>query len=310
METDESKIKRGSADILIIGAGPAGLTAGLYAARAGKKTIILEGRAASRLSIGYSLENYPGFISIDSRELLEKFREHAQHFGAEIISSDVIDFNLTSEPKYVTTRDLFIEAKTVILATGKPLSKAKMIPGEERLLGAGVSYCATCDGPLYRSHKVIGIGNSDKAAEDILNLHQTGCEAHWILGDLKEINVSEDLMEEIKAKNIPIYLKTVVKEIVGKQKVERVVIQKDGKEKKIEVSGIFIFRDIPTVPLFSKAGIKLDHGQCVSVDRFQKTNLKGVFAAGDVTCGGMQIVSAAGEGCVAAMQAIKYIRKK
>ncbi len=310
MEKSETKIKSKSTDILVIGAGPAGMTAGLYAARAGKKTTILEGRAASRLAIGYTIENYPGFISIDSQELLEKFRKHAQHFGAEFISSDVINFNLTSEPKYVTTRDLFIEAKAVILATGKPLSRAKIIPGEERLLGAGVSYCATCDGPLYRSHKVVAIGNSDEAAEDVLALQQIGCEVQWIPGDLKDINVSEGLLEEITEKNIPIYRKTIVKEIVGKQRVERVVIQSEEREEELEITGVFIFREIPTVPLFSKAGIKLDHGQCVAVDRYQKTNLAGVFAAGDVTCGGMQIVSAAGEGCVAALQAIKYIRKK
>lgn len=310
MEKNESKIKSRAADILIIGSGPAGLTAGLYTARAGKKTMILEGRAASRLSIGYKLENYPGFISIDSRELLEKFSEHAQHFGAEITSSDVIDFSLTSDPKYVTTRDMFIEAKAVILATGKPLSEAKMILGEARLLGAGVSYCATCDGPLYRDRKVIGIGNSDEAVEDILALHQLGSEVQWITGDSKELNATENLLNEVKAKNIPVYPKTVVKEIVGEQRVEKAIIQKEGKEEELEVTGVFIFRDIPTVPLFSKAGIKLVHGQCVAVDRFQRTNLEGVFAAGDVTCGGMQIVSAAGEGSVAAMQAMKYIRKK
>lgn len=309
MENGESKIKSRATDILVIGSGPAGLTAGLYAARAGKKTIILEGRAASRLSIGYKLENYPGFISIDSRELFDKFKKHAQHFGAEIVRSDVIDFNLASRPKYVTTRDMFIEAKSVILATGRPLSETKMIPGEARLLGSGVSYCATCDGPLYRGHKVIGIGNSDEAAEDILGLHQIGSEVHWIPGELKELNVSENLMTEVKKKNIPVYLKTVVKEIIGEHRVEKVVVQKEKRDEELDVAGIFIFRDIPTVPLFSKAGIKLDHGQCVAVDRFQRTNLEGVFAAGDVTCGGMQIVSAAGEGCVAALQAMKYIRK-
>jgi thioredoxin reductase (NADPH) len=135
MENVRQEIKSRETDILIIGAGPAGRTAGLYTARAGKKTVILEGRAASRLSIGYELENYPGFISIDSRELHGKFKEHAQHFGAEIIAGDVIDFNLTFDPKMVTTRDLFIQAKAVILATGKPMAKGKMIPGEEKFIG-------------------------------------------------------------------------------------------------------------------------------------------------------------------------------
>ena len=155
---------------IIIGAGPAGLTAGLYTARAGKKTIILEGRAASRLSIGYELENYPGFISIDSRELHAKFREHAEHFGAEIMTGDVIDFNLSFDPKMVTTRDVLFQAKTVILATGKPLPKGKMIPGEEKHIGLGVSYCSTCDGPLFSDRRVLAVGNSEEVEEDILVL--------------------------------------------------------------------------------------------------------------------------------------------
>jgi len=169
-------IKTLSADIIIVGGGPAGLAAGIYASRAGKKTIVLQGRTSSRLSIGYTIENYPGFISINSQDLLEKFKGHAEHFGAQVITGDAIDYNLTSDPKYVTTRDTLIGAKAVILAPGRTLPRTKIIPGEERLLGMGVSYCATCDGPLYRGSRVAALGNSDEAAEDILLLEQMGCE--------------------------------------------------------------------------------------------------------------------------------------
>ena len=303
-------VKSLKTEILIIGGGPAGLTAGLYASRAGRKTIILEGKGGSRLSVGYKIENYPGFISIDSCELLQKFREHAQHFGAEILSADAIDFNLASDPKYVVTRDLVIEAKAVIIATGKLFTREKMIAGEERLLGMGVSYCSTCDGPFYRGQKICAFGTSDEAAEDVLALHQMGCQVHWILGEVSEIKVSPNLLEDIKKKNIPLYLETRVKEIVGEKRVEKVIIEREGKEAAIEVSGFFVFREGLTSPLFLKAGIKLDHKQCIAVDRFQRTNLEGIFAAGDVTCGGMQIISAAGEGGLAAMQAVLYIRGK
>lgn len=295
-------------DILIVGSGPAGLTAGLYAARSGSKTLILEGRARSRLSVGYRLENYPGFISIDSRELLDKFRRHAEHFGAEIIKGEAISFNLASDPKFVTTRDTLIEAKAVVIATGKPISSGKLIPGEERLLGMGVSYCSTCDGPLYRGSKVAAVGNSDEAAEDVRLLERMGCKVLWIQGDWNKWNVARNSIAEIKSMGIPLYPKTIVKEIVGEQRVEKVVIEREGKKDELEVAGVFIFREIPTAPLFAKAGIELDHKQCIKVDRFQRTNLKGVFAAGDVTCGGMQIISAAGEGCVAALQAIMFLR--
>ena len=302
-------VKNITTEILIIGSGPAGLTAGLYAARAGKKTLVLEGRAASRLSIGYTLENYPGFLSIDSQELLKKMREHVQHFGAEILSGDAINFNLSTDPKYVTTKDAFIEAKAVIIATGRGLSKAKMIPGEEKFLGTGVSYCATCDGPLFRGRAVVALGNSDEAAEDILTLKEMGSDVRWIPGE-EEVKISESLMKDIEAKEIPVLAKAKIKAIDGDTRVKKVIITTEGKEEELDVPAIFIFREIPSTSLFAKAGVELDHRQCIQVDRQQRTNLEGVFAAGDVTCGGLQIASAVGEGCVAAIQAIAYVRKK
>lgn len=302
-------IKNIKTEIMIIGSGPAGLTAGLYAARAGRKTVILEGRMASRLSIGYKLENYPGFISIDSQELLGRMREHARHFGAEILRGDAINFSLSTDPKYVTTKDAFIETEAVIIATGRGISKARMIPGEEKFLGTGVSYCATCDGPLFRGQTVIALGNSDEAAEDILALKGMDCDVRWILGE-PEVKVSENLLDEINTKEIPILKKANIKTIDGDTRVKKVIVDTGGVEKELEVPAIFIFREIPSTSLFAKAGVELDHRQCMKVDRQQRTNLEGVFAAGDVTCGGLQIASAVGEGCVAAIQAISHVRKK
>lgn len=310
MEKPSPQIKNISTEILIIGSGPAGLTAGLYASRAGRKAAILEGSAASRLSIGYQVENYPGFISISSLDLLERFKEHARHFGAQIMTGDAIDFNLTAYPKFVTTRDSLIEARAVILATGRSLSRKDMIPGEERLLGMGVSYCATCDGPLYRGNRVAVVGNSDEAAEDVLALNRMGCEVYWIPGSLKELKVTKKLAEEIEKEKILVYRKALVKEISGDQRVEKIVVEREGSREELEVYGVFIFREAPTVSLFQKAGIELDHKECIKVDRFQRTSVDGVFAAGDVTCGGLQVISAAGEGCVAALQAIRYLREK
>lgn len=296
-------------EIVIIGSGPAGLTAGLYAARAGRKALILEGRAASRLSIGYKLENYPGFISIDSLELLKKMRAHAEHFGAQIMAGDAINFSLATDLKYVTTRDALVEAKAVIIATGRGISKAKLIQGEEKFLGTGVSYCATCDGPLFRGQTVVALGNTDEAAEDILALKGMDSDVRWIPGE-KEIKVSENLLKEIHEKGIPILEKANIKSIDGDHRVKKVILEIEGKEEELKVPAIFIFRDIPSTSLFAKAGVELDHRQCIKVDRQQKTNLEGVYAAGDVTCGGLQIASAIGEGCVAAIQAINHVRNK
>lgn len=302
-------IKNIKTEIMIIGSGPAGLTAGLYAARAGRKTVILEGKMASRLSIGYKLENYPGFISIESQELLDRMRDHARHFGAEILRGDAINFSLSTDTKYVTTKDAFIEAMAVIIATGRGLSKARMIPGEEKFLGMGVSYCATCDGPLFRGQTVVALGNSDEAAEDILALKGMDCDVRWIPGE-PETKVSENLLEEIDAKEIPVLKRAKIKSIDGDTRVKKVIVDTGGKEEGLEVPAIFIFREIPSTSLFAKAGVELDHRQCMKVDRQQRTNLEGVFAAGDVTCGGLQIASAVGEGCVAAIQAISHVRKK
>jgi thioredoxin reductase (NADPH) len=310
MARADSTVKSRQTEILIVGGGPAGYAAGIYASRAGRKTIILEGRGTSRLSIGYEIENYPGFRSINSRELLEKFRGQATDFGAEIISEDAIDFNFSSEVKYVVTRESLIEAKAVILATGKPVRKEKMIPGEERLLGMGVSYCATCDGPLYRGQEVAVVGRSEEALEDVLALHQIGCRVHWVPGAAKDAVGLPELVEEIVRKDIVVHWQAEVREISGDKGVEKIrVVAAEGGEEDLPVSGCFIFRESLTSPLFLKAGLKLDHGQCLAVDRSQKTNIEGVFAAGDIACGGMQVVTAAGEGATAAMQAIVYLRR-
>lgn len=298
------------ADVLIIGAGPAGLTAAIYAARAGKATVVLEGeRALSRLSIGYELENYPGFRSVDSAALLATFREQAESFGARFVRGDAIALSLESGPKFVSTRDAFIEAGAVILAMGKPLAKERQIPGEERLLGYGVSYCAVCDGPLYKGRPVVAYGHSEETAEDVLALHQMGVNVTWVTGRMKNPTPLEASMTKVEKLGILVYAQAEIKEIVGDKSVEKVVLKTESGESPLSVEAVFIFREVPAGPLLSKAGLALDHKQCLTVDRRQRTSLDGVFGAGDLTCGGLQVVSAAGEGCVAALQALAYLRK-
>ncbi len=296
------------ADVLIVGAGPAGLTAAIYVARAGKKALVLEGKSSSRLAINYEIENYPGFRSIDSRELLGIFREQAESFGAEFLAGDAIAFALDSEPKFVTTKDNLVEARAVVIATGKPVPKERLIPGEDRLLGQGVSYCATCDGPLFRGAPVAAFGHSEEALEDVMALHEMGCRVLWIPGKAPPEEKAK-IDEAAGGKGISVRWNTRIRDIAGDLRVEKVVLDSDGAPEEVPVSAVFIFREIPSGPLFSRAGLSLDHKQCVAVDRFQRTNISGVFAAGDVTCGGLQVVAAAGEGCVAALQALVHLRK-
>lgn len=295
-------------DVLVVGAGPAGLTAGLYAARGGRKTLILAGRALSRMAILYTIENYPGFLSIGSRELLEKFRAQAVHFGAEILDGDAIAFGLDSDPKYATTKDALIEAGAVILATGKPIPRERLIPGEERLLGQGVSYCATCDGPLFRGAEVVVVGYSEEAGEDVLALRQMGCRVVWI-PEKPRSDVPAQAAAGMEARGIAVRWEAKVREIAGEGRVEKVVIGKDGRTEEIAAAAVFVFRDVPAGPLLGRAGLTMDARQCIAVDRYQRTNIPGVFAAGDATGGGLQVVTAAGEGAIAAMQALIYLRK-
>jgi thioredoxin reductase (NADPH) len=298
-----------STEILIVGGGPAGYTAGIYAARAGRKTAILEGRGRSRLAVGYALENYPGFISIDSAELLRTFRAQAEHFGAELYPEEAIDFNLSGPTKYVFSREHLYEARAVVLATGKPVPRERLIRGEERFLGQGVSYCATCDGPLYKGLTVAAYGASEEAAEEVLALHGMGCRVHWIPGGSWDTEAASAKAGEVEEKGIPIHRTARIIEVRGEHGVEKLAIEKDGREEELPVAALFVFRESLTSPLFQKAGLSLDHRQCLSVDRFQRTSIEGVFAAGDITCGGMQVVTAAAEGAVAAMQAISYVRR-
>jgi thioredoxin reductase (NADPH) len=279
-------IKSLKTDVLIVGAGPAGLTAAIYVARAGKKALVLEGRGPSRLAIAYTIENYPGFLSIDSRELLEKFRSQAVGFGAEVIAGDAIAFALEGTPKYVTTKEAVIEA---------------------RLIGQGVSYCATCDGPLFRKATVAAVGHSQEALEDVHALQAMGVKVLWVPG--KPGGAADtDKARSLEGQGVTIRRDGKVKQINGEGQVESIVIESAAGAEVVAVAAVFIFREIPPGPLFEKAGVALDDKQCVAVDRFQRTNIAGVFAAGDNTCGGLQVVSAAGEGCVAGMQALAYLR--
>jgi thioredoxin reductase (NADPH) len=295
-------------DILIVGAGPAGMTAGIYTARAGKKTLILEGREASRLAIDYTIENYPGYVSVGSRELLAKFREQAEYFGARVVPGEAIAFALDTDPKYVTTKDAVIEAAAVILATGRPMAKTRLVLGEERLLGQGVSYCATCDGPFFRGAQVAAVGRTPEAVEEVGTLSQIGCRVLWI-PETGRADIDVQAAADLESRGVRVVWDAKVKEIAGSEKVEKIVLDRNGALEEHAVAAVFLFRNVPAGPLLGRAGLALDHKQCVSVDRFQRTNIPGVFAAGDVTCGGLQVVAAAGEGCVAAMQALHYLRK-
>lgn len=300
-------------DVVIIGGGPAGLTAAIYASWLGLKTIVLEaGVVGGRAWLAPKLENYPGFeFGVKGSDLVEKMRLQAMRFQAQIFDNDeVIGLDLKSEPKRVVTRKQSYDASAVIIATGTQRRKL-LVSGETDFLGRGVSYCVTCDGPFFRKSTVAIVGNGEEAAIDVLFMADLA--SHVLLvSEQQELNFSGALMEQLKGKSNVEIVKGQVVRIVGDQVVRAIGLLEFDTKKELErtVKGVFVsLGGVPLTAIVKNAGVATDKTGCLIVDRQQKTNVEGVFAAGDCTCGGMQVVTAAGEGAMAAMRASAYIRK-
>jgi len=300
-------------DTLIIGAGPAGLTAAIYAAWLGLKTVVLEsGIAGGRAWLAPKIENFPGFPDgIKGSELSDKMTQQATRFHAEFrIDEEVISLDLKSELKKVISRNQTYEAPTVIIATGTQRRKLRVL-GETDFLGRGVSYCVVCDGPFFRNKVVVIVGNGEEAAIDALSLADIASKIMLVTHE-KEVDIEGTLLARIQARpNIEI-VKGQVTEIIGEQVVKRVkILEFDAKQTTEKaVNGVFVsLGGVPMTAIVKNAGIITDRTGCLTVDRQQHTNVEGVFAAGDCTCGGMQVITAAGEGAMAAIRASAFVRK-
>ncbi len=299
-------------DVIIIGAGPSGLTAGIYTSRLGLKTLILEGGIpGGRAGEAPFIENYPGFPDgIAGVELIERITNQCLKFGAELKTfEEVVNLDLMGDIKKVTTKKGTYLSRAVIIATGTQRRKLR-VPGETEFLGRGVSYCPICDGAFFRGLKVVVVGSGEEAAVDALFLADLAVEVILITHG-EPFEVAEDLMRRFKEKGVKI-IEGKVANIVGENGVKSVrIIYEDGREDELPVDGVFIsLGGVPTSELVRKAGVEVDERGCIKVDRWQRTNIEGVFAAGDCTCGGMQVVTSAGEGAMAAITASKYVKRK
>lgn len=300
-------------DTLIIGAGPAGLTAAIYSAWLGLKTVVLEsGIVGGRAWLAPKIENFPGFPDgVKGSELSDKMTQQATRFHAEFkIDEEVVGLDLKGEMKKVVSRKQTYEAPTVIIATGTQRRKLR-VPGETDFLGRGVSYCAVCDGPFFRNKIVVIVGNGEEAAIDALSLADIASKITLVTHE-REVDIEGTLLARIQNRpNIEI-VKGQVTEIMGEQVVKSVKILEYDARQAIEkaVNGVFVsLGGVPMTEIVKSAGIATDRTGCLTVDRQQRTNVKGVFAAGDCTCGGMQVVTAAGEGAMASMKASAFVRK-
>ena len=304
-------------EVLIIGTGPAGLSAGIYCARANRDVIILDGKELSALTQAKEIQNWPGEIEIKGKHLLEKFKAHTESYSENIriIKGDVISLMLGMGVNRASTRTANITSDVVIIATGRGTRK-EIIKGEDELLGFGVSYSALSDGPLYKDKVVYLYGIDDEMLDDALALQQMGCIVRIItkvgieklpekIYDVKEVGIEVfENMEVIEA--VPDSEGTIQKIICKSTKPESEEIE---EIKEFELSCLFILSHISSNSIFKKAGVELDDMGNIKVDEEQKANLKGVYAAGDCTGGIFQVVFATAEGARAGINACKYLRQ-
>lgn len=298
-------------DLVIIGAGPAGLAAGLYASRAGLKTAIIEkGAAGGQIATTAAIENYPGSESISGAELTEKMANHAKKFGTQIIEfTEVLSLDLEGKTKKVRTTNREFEAKAIIIAAGAREKKLG-IKGETELKGKGVSYCATCDAPFFRDKELAVIGGGNSALEEA-NYLTKFAKSVTIIHRRNEFRAEKAVQD--KAKNNPkikFALESVVEEIFGTDKVEGVKIRnvKTGKTLELKCDGVFIYAGMVPNSELAKGKLELNELGCIKVNEKKETSVKGVFAAGDVTDSPVkQVTTATGDGAIAAVFAEKYV---
>lgn len=300
-------------DLIIIGGGPAGLTAGIYGARSGLKTLILEEKTiGGATAVSPLIENYPGFLAISGQELANKMAEHCRKFGVTIKEVEgVREFDLLGERKIVKTDQASYSASAVIIATGCHYRELD-VPGENEFKGRGVSYCAVCDGAFFKGKRVIVVGGGNSAATSALYLSNIASDVK-LVHRRDQLRAEEALFKNLQQRKVEFIWNSVIKEIRGEATVKSVVIynNKTGETKEIEVDGVFVqIGEVPNSELAVKAGVKVDEGGYIIVDKRQRTNIPGVFAAGDVTNGPVkQVGTAVGQAIIAATEAFGYIKR-
>lgn len=299
-------------DVIIIGSGPAGLTAGIYTSRAGLKTLLIAGKTwGGQLMLTTEVENFPGFPKgIQGPQLMMEMRSQAERFGVTFVNADVdpVDLTKASSPFSVTADGKTYQGKALLLATGEN-SKTLGVPGEKELTGHGISYCATCDGAFFRGKKIIVVGGGDSAMEEANFLTNF---AEVTLVHRRDSFKASQIMQD-KVKNNPkikLMLNSQIVEVLGENKVEKVKIQNTVSKEitDMPIDGIFVaIGHTPNSSIFK--GVELTQGGYVSAKERVKTNIEGVFVSGDVQDDRYrQAITAAGFGCMAALDIERWLR--
>jgi len=301
-------------DVIIIGGGSAGLSAGIYAVRSGLKTLILEEKLpGGTISDASIVVNYPGFAEISGGDLAEKMTSHARKVGAVIHDLETLtELELSAEKKIVKTAKATYEAKAVIFSTGSHYKEVG-VKGEKEFRGKGVSYCGVCDGPFFKGKRVLVIGGGNSAC--ITTIYLSGLASQvTVVHRKKAFRAEESLVTDVSSKNnVAVLWNTEVQEIKGNSQVRVVTLidNTTGKTSELAVDAVFVqVGEAPNSQVAKAAGIDTDEHGYIKVDVRQQTNLVGVFAAGDVTDQPIkQVGTAVGQGITAALEAYSFIRQ-
>ncbi|MBI4090016.1 MAG: FAD-dependent oxidoreductase [Candidatus Kerfeldbacteria bacterium] len=297
-------------DVIIIGGGPAGLTAALYAARRNLKTLVLSQDIGGQASTTANIENYPGFDSVDGLELMTKFQKQAEKYGAEVKLEEVQKVERQGDDFVVTSSAESYVGHALILSFGLT-HKHLGVPGEEPLIGKGVVFCATCDGPLYKGKRVAVVGGGNSAMDAALLLRKLNATVH-LLTKNDELRGERVLIDRVLADGITVKYSVSPTQVLGTDRVTSIIFaDQAGQETTLEVDGIFVEIGFTINASLIKDLVELDARKQVIINDDNGTSLPGLFAAGDVTTiDQKQIVISAGEGAKAALAAYQYLQAR
>lgn len=297
-------------DVVILGAGPAGLTSGIYCARAGLKTVIIEnGAPGGQASITPNIENYPGIDSTPGFKLVKDMMDQCTKFGVEFVYDQIKTIILNGPIKTITTDFNTIEGKSVIIATGAHPRKLGL-ENEDKFLGKGISYCATCDGGFYKNKVVAVVGGGDTAVEDALYLQKFASKV-YLIHRRDALRAHGTMADKLLSSNVEVIWDTVLTKLNGENKLSNITIynKKTNETSSLDVDGVFVaVGQIPSSDLIDVN--KDENGYIIANERTLETNIDGVFVAGDVRVKDLrQIVTATADGAIASNQVFKYLAK-
>jgi len=297
----------------IMGAGPAGYSATIYAVRAGIKTLVFDkGVGGGLAAVSPNIENYAGFESITGLDLTEKMKAHASKYTNINFNEEVKKITKSKDEFIVETDKQKYNVKAILLCLGAEYRKLNA-PGEAELAGKGVSYCATCDGFFFKDKTVAVVGGGNSALIEAIYLKQIGCKEVILIHRRDQLRAEKAYENEAVNKGVKIVYNTHVESIHGTDKVEYLEVHdlKTDKKSKLLVDGVFIsIGEEPQNKLAKQLGVKLDEKGFIVVDKQMRTNIKGVYAAGDITGGLRQVVTACAEGAIAALASTEALGKK